>query len=144
MGKHGWPITKGNAKKKENGRLPLHICPSSLFCRYKSLQEISQEVFVCNSNRVKKFSQIDKAIAQQLKDYLSIFLRQVRHLDIEKDINLILSRAEAPIEHTFNNHACCNDSWYYVLKAKQNNTEYMPPPNRPFYDKKKHATIYQQ
>ena len=67
----------------------------------------------------KKVSQIDKAIAQRLKDYWGAFLRQVRHLNIETDLNLVLSRAEAPVEHTFNNHACCDDRWCYVLKAKQ-------------------------
>ena len=79
--------------------------PPLNFSRSNSSQESSQEVLYAMATAPKKFSQIDKAITQRLKDYWGAFLRQVRYLDIEKDIKLILSRADAPVYYTLNNHA---------------------------------------
>ena len=73
-----WPIIKSSAKKViaiSNTYFTL------LFGRSKPFQESNWEV--------------DKATTQQLKDY-QVFFRQIKQLDINKDIDLILIRIEAP------------------------------------------------
>ena len=73
----------------------------------------------------KIVSSIDKALVQRLKDYWGAYLKQVRHLDIEKDIDLILIRSKAPAEHTSDNHKYFDTSWRYSLKAQENKTKYV-------------------
>ena len=72
----------------------------------------------------KKVSNIDKALAQRLKDYWGAYLKQVRNLDIDKDIEKILDRSNSPVEHVFNNHKHCDLSWCYALKANEEKKTY--------------------
>ena len=62
----------------------------------------------------------------------------------EKDEKQILNKAKAPIEHVFDNHLYCSETWCYKLKAQKEGKVYHPPPNRPFYCKTKDSKMYKQ
>ena len=49
----------------------------------------------------KKVSEVDKPLAQRMKEYWGKMLSQLKHLDPVKDEEEIKKKASAPLEHVF-------------------------------------------
>ena len=110
-----WPRTAKNTKKQDNGKLPLHILEPKYLADPNHRKKVIGKQLYALANSPQKVSKIDKALAQRLKDYWGVFLKQIRNLDIETDAQEIIKRSNAPVEHVFNEHKYCSKTWCYVL-----------------------------
>ena len=90
----------------------------------------------------KKRSQVDNILAKKLKTACGYILFDIRQLDCSQDRSLILKKAIAPLEHQFNNHTNCDESWCRVLHPKEEGKVYSPPTHVPFFCKKVNSEIY--
>ena len=96
------------------------------------------------ASMAKKYSKIDKALAIRIKEYWGAMIKQAQTLDKDNDMEKIIKKAKAPIEHLFDNHEFCDIAWCYSKQATRDKKIYKPPPNRPFYDKVRDNQIYCQ
>ena len=122
----------------------MHIDLPSFWADPNHRTKVVGKVLFTFAQLAKKYSTIDKALAQRIKEYWGTFLKQIRRMDWEQDQQLILSKAKAPIEHVFDNHQYCSETWCYKLQAQNEGKVYNPPPNRPFWSKTKDSKAYKQ
>ena len=54
----------------------------------------------------------------------------------------MIKMTKIPLEHIFDNHTYCSDSWCHELQAIKNEQRYVSPPNKSFYDKVKDKKMY--
>ena len=71
----------------------------------------------------KRDSEVTNHQAERIKTNWGSMLKQIRHLDWNKDCDKIKKKVLAPIEHLFDNHEHCDASSCLVLKAKNEKNE---------------------
>jgi hypothetical protein len=90
-------------------------------------------------------SKVNNAIAKRIKLYWSQMLNQIKHLDVQKDWEIIEKRVCAPVEHMFDCHEFYDVAWCHSLMAVRDKKKYVPSPQRPLYsktlDKKKYLQL---
>ena len=143
LSKNDWPKNiKG--KPMASGKLPDLIPPPKFLAdfnhRVKSVGRAVYELAMLSKSK----SMVDKNLAKRLKLYWSKMLQQVKKFDLQDDWEEIEKRVRAPIEHIFNNHLYCQETWCYALKAKNENKTYIPDDKRPFYCKVEDKKMYEQ
>ena len=106
-------------KKKENGRLPIHIPEPTFMADFNHRVKVVDKAVYHLAKMPKKESEVTKPMSKRIKTNWGSMLRQIRHLEWEKNQKKIKEKVLAPIEHLFNNHQYYNDSWCLVLKAKK-------------------------
>ena len=141
--KEDWPKNK-KGKYIASGRLPNSVTPPHFLAdfnhRVKSVGRAVYELALMSKSQ----SMVDKNLAKRMKQYWSKMLQQIKKLHCEKDWNEIQERVRAPLEHVFNNHEFCQESWCYALQARKENKVYVPDPKRPFYSKEDDSKMYLQ
>ena len=136
LDKKKWPKNK-NGKPMASGKLP-DLIPQPKFLadfnhRVKSVGRAVYELALMSKSK----SMVDKNLAKRLKLYWSKMLQQVKKFDLQDEWEEIEKRVRAPIEHVFDNHQFCQETWCYALKAKNEGKTYLPDEKRPFYCKVK-------
>ena len=144
LDKKNWPKNK-KGKPMASGKLPDLIPPPKFLAdfnhRVKSVGRAVYELAVM----AKSKSMVDKNLAKRLKLYWSKMLQQVKKFDLEEDWEEeIEKRVRAPIEHVFNNHQYCQESWCYALQAQREGKTYVPDASKPFYCKVNDDKMYKQ
>ena len=127
-----------------SGKLP-DLIPQPKFLadfnhRVKSVGRAVYELALMSKSK----SMVDKNLAKRLKLYWSKMLQQVKKFDLQDEWEEIEKRVRAPIEHVFDNHQFCQETWCYALKAKNEGKTYLPDEKRPFYCKVKDERMYLQ
>ena len=69
MSKQDWPKTDKGTYKKDNGQLPLHISPPNFLADPNHRKKVVGKLLYAMAIAPKKVSNIDKPLAQRLKDY---------------------------------------------------------------------------
>ena len=85
MNKEDWPKTAKGHKKTDNGKLPLHIDPPSFLADPNHRTKVVGKVLFTFAQLAKKYSTIDKALAQRMKEYWGTFLKQIRSMNWDED-----------------------------------------------------------
>ena len=141
--KEDWP-KNNKGKNIASGRLPNSVTPPQFLAdfnhRVKSVGRAVYELALMGKSK----SMVDKNLAKRMKQYWSKMLQQIKKLDPEKEWEEIERRVRAPIEHVFNNHEFCQESWCYSLKAQKEGKVYIPDTKRPFYCKDRDSKMYLQ
>ena len=117
MREEDWPRTKNNVKKKDNGRLPLDIEEPKFLADFNHCVKTVGKRFYELTSAPQRTSQVDSSLARRMKLNSGTMMKQVRHMDWEKNEKQIKQKIMAPVEHLFVNHEYCG-KWCYVLKAR--------------------------
>ena len=80
-----WPKTKKGYKKKNNGRLPLHIVEPRFLTDPNHRTKVVGKVLYKLASLPLKYSKGDNALAQRIKEYWDTFLRQICGLNWNKN-----------------------------------------------------------
>ena len=143
MKKEDHPKTAKGHKKADNGKLHVKMKPPTFVADPNHRVKVFGKHVYGLENLAQGKSMVDKAMAQRLKEYFAKMLAQIKLLDPKVDKDKIVNKANAILEHIFDNHLYCGD-WCYAKRAAAAKESYTPPPNRPFYCKKKNAKMYGQ
>ena len=138
-----WPKTVKGIKKPDKGKLPIHMKPPNFVADPNHRVKVFGKHIYDLAKSSKKISEVDKPLAQRMKEYWGKMLSQIRNLNPVEDERKIEKMASAPLEHVFDNHENCGD-WCYKKKAMTKGDIYVPPPNRPFYSKEVNSKMYNQ
>ena len=118
MREEDWPRTKNNVKKKDNGRLPLDIEEPKFLADFNHRVKTVGKRFYELASAPQKTSQVDSSLARRMKLNWGTMMKQVRHMQWEKEEEKIKQKIMAPVGHLFGNHEYCGN-WCYVLKARK-------------------------
>ena len=144
MEKNEWPKTKKGNLKTDNGRLPLDILEPAFLADFNHRVKTVGKRFYELAKASKKKSDVDTGLARRMKLNWGTMMKQVRHMNWEKNKKEIEEKLSAPVEHIFGNHKFCG-KWCYALKAEQEGKKYVPGNNLPIFSKTgPHAKMYQQ
>ena len=134
MRQEDWPRTRNNTKRKDNGRLPLDIEEPTFLADFNHRVKTVGKRFYELASAPQKSSKVDSSLARRLKSNWGTMMKQVQHMQWEKEEIKIKRKMLASVEHLFGNHEYCGN-WCYVLKATREKKKYLPPDNLPIYCK---------
>ena len=134
---------RGN-KQKDNGRLPLSIPQPTFLADFNHGAKVVGKSVSFLASMPKKDSSMNKATAEIVKTNWGAMLGQIRKLDYEKDYATMKKKVIAPIEHLYDNHDHCDDSWCQYLKAKNEKKTYQTTESHPMFSKTENPKEYQQ
>ena len=103
-------------QKKNGGKLPDRtITPIFLADPSHRIKVMLKPIFamVTDTKDPDKCKAVD---ATRIKRYTSYYIRQNRELSLDK----FVKNARAPIEHLFNDHTWCDESWCYSKELQVN------------------------
>ena len=139
-----WPKTQKGNKKSDSGRLPISIPEPSFLADFNHRVKVIGKSVYFLATMAKRDSDVSKVTAERVKTNWGSMLKQIRHLDWEKDYTTIKSKVLAPIEHMFDNHDHCDESWCQFLKARRELKTYRPDESKPMFQKTENEREYKQ
>ena len=80
-----WPKTISGVKKKDNGRLPLHIPEPQFLADFNHRVKVVGKSVYNLAKMPQKQSMVTKAMAERIKTNSGAMLRQIRHLKCKED-----------------------------------------------------------
>ena len=133
-----WPKNEKGTKRKDAGLLPLEIPePQSLADPTHRAKCVAAKIFGLKKKHGTRGTDITSVDAHRIKLYWGHWQKQSRNLSF----NEFKQKANAVIEHLFDDHTFCSVEWCPVLKAQARQEEFKKGQYR---SKVKHAREYEQ
>ena len=103
-------LRKHCSSASKGGKLKEGVCEPRFLADPSHRTKVMVKPVFNLVTKTKKLDEVKMIDALRLKKYVSCYISQNRNGDFDK----FVSNAKAPVEHLFDNHEFCDDSWCYA------------------------------